>query len=129
MPVVGQACIISRQIFVGDSLTSIQQAVKRARTTLQGGMSMSIFPEGTRSKDGKLGEFKPGCLKVAEKAECPIAVFALQGTEKIMKNFPWRKTKVSIDMLRVIQPEEFAEKTTVDISDEIRSEMLKKLGE
>ena len=46
-----------------------------------------------------------------------------------MKNFPWRKTNVTIDMLRVIQPEEFAEKTTVDISDEIRSEMLKKLGE
>lgn len=92
-------------------------------------ISVCVFPEGTRSKDGKLGEFKPGCLKVAEKAECPIAVFTLQGTEKIMKNFPWRRTNVTINMLRVIQPEEFAEKTTVDISDEIRSEMLKKLGE
>lgn len=109
-----------------NALKTIIKAIEYISTGI---ISVCVFPEGTRSKDGKLGEFKPGCLKIAEKAECPIAIFALQGTEKVMKNFPWRRTNVTIDMLKVIQPEEVAEKTTVDISDEIRSEMLKKLGE
>lgn len=111
---------------VRNALKTILKAIDYITSDL---ISVGVFPEGTRSKDGKLGEFKPGCLKVAEKAECPIVVFTIRGTELIKKNFPWRKTDVYFDLIKVIQPESFADKTTVDISDEIRNAMLEKLGE
>lgn len=80
MPVVGQVCMISRQIFVGDSLASIQQAVKDARKTLQGGMSMSIFPEGTRSYDGTMGVFKRGAFMLANEIGLPIVPITINGS-------------------------------------------------
>ncbi len=46
-------------------------------------VSIGIFPEGTRSKDGNLQEFKPGAFKIAEKAGCPIVVCSMRGTFNI----------------------------------------------
>lgn len=111
---------------VRNALKTILKAIDYITSGL---VTVGVFPEGTRSKTGKLGEFKPGCLKVAEKAECPIVVFTIRGTELVKKNFPLKKTDVYLDLIKVIQPESFADKTTVDISDEIRSAMLEKLGE
>ena len=65
-------------------------------------MDMGIYPEGTRSKNGELLEFKTGAFYLAKRAEAPIVVMATEGTERISKNFPWRQTKVSLRFLKVI---------------------------
>ncbi len=80
MPFIGIACKNSRQIFVGDSRSSIQHAVEQARTTLQGGMSMMIFPEGTRTFDGHLGEFKRGAFMLASEIGLPIVPITINGS-------------------------------------------------
>lgn len=74
--------------------------------------SVGIYPEGTRSKDGSLLPFHDGVLKVAQKAKVPVLVTTIQGTEKIMKNFPFRRTKVQMDILECI-PESETYKTAV----------------
>lgn len=54
---------------------NVREAVKVINEGVQNikdGHSMAIFPEGTRSKDGKLGEFKKGSMKLATKAKAPI---------------------------------------------------------
>ena len=79
MPVVGWACENTHQIYVGDSRTSIQQAVEQSKKTLRGGMSMVIFPEGTRTHDGKLGEFKRGAFMLANDIGLPIVPMTLTG--------------------------------------------------
>lgn len=56
---------------------------------LKGGISVFIFPEGTRSRDGKLQEFKEGALKMASKAKVPIIPVAFFGTSRILEDqFP-----------------------------------------
>jgi 1-acyl-sn-glycerol-3-phosphate acyltransferase len=42
--------------------------VKRGQKLLEHGASLAIFPEGTRSMDGKLGQFKRGAFTIARKA-------------------------------------------------------------
>jgi len=79
--------------------------------------SIGVFPEGTRSRTTELLPYKPGCFKIAEKAKCPIVVGVTQGTENIHKNYPWKKTDVYFDIIKVIYPEEFEGKSTVEISD------------
>lgn len=49
-------------------------------TTLQHGLSVTIFPEGTRSKDGRLGRFRGGAFRIAAAARARILPVVLHGT-------------------------------------------------
>lgn len=53
---------------------------------IKNGGSLIICPEGTRSHDGKLGEFKEGSFKLAEKSGCPIIPVAFIGTDDLFEN-------------------------------------------
>ncbi len=83
------------------------------KTILQGieninnGISMCIFPEGTRNKeDGPMLEFKEGSFKMAEKTGCLIIPVALTNTAEIFENhMPWiRSCKVVIEYGTAIDP-------------------------
>lgn len=86
--------------------------------------SICVFPEGTRSMTGEILEFKPGCFKIAEKAECPLVVLYMDGTEKIHSNRIIHKTTVHFEVLKVFTPEEVKQYNTVTLSDEIRNIMI-----
>ncbi len=90
--------------------------------------SVAIYPEGTRSKTGELLEFKDGVFYIAKKSNCPIVVLTVENTEKISQNFPFRGTTLHMEVLEVLEPESFADKTTHEISEQVRSIMLEKLG-
>ncbi len=80
IPFVGYACDKSEQIYVGNTIASIQQAVVRAHKTLRGGMSMVIFPEGTRTYDGKMNDFKKGAFTLANEIGLPIVPLTINGS-------------------------------------------------
>ncbi len=90
--------------------------------------SMGICPEGTRNKtDAPLLEFHAGSFKMATWANVPIVVICLKGTKEIKKRIPWRSCHVSIDLVDVITPEEYALKSTTEISDRAREKILNDL--
>lgn len=90
--------------------------------------SIGIYPEGTRSKTGELLEFKDGVFYIAKKAPCPVAVITVKGTENLSKNLPFKSTKVLINVLGVIEPEEFADLSTHELGEKVREMMLADLG-
>ena len=92
-----------------------------------GELSVGIYPEGTRSKTGELGEFHDGVFKIARDAKAPIVVMTLHGPENIPKNFPWRSTRVEMRIVRVIEPEEYAGMRMGPISAMVREIMEKEL--
>jgi len=97
-----------------EGVKAINQAIKNVKE----GYTFGIFPEGTRSKDGKLSEFKKGSLKIATKSKAPIIPFAINGTsacyEDTRKLVPGR-----VDII-------FGEKIeTKSLSKEEESELLK----
>ncbi|MBB6714737.1 lysophospholipid acyltransferase family protein [Clostridium gasigenes] len=64
---------------------NVREAVKVINEGVQNlkeGHSMAVFPEGTRSKDGKLGEFKRGSMKLATKAKVPIIPVAMDRADR-----------------------------------------------
>ena len=63
-----------------EALDSINLAVQRAR----GGLSFLAFPEGTRSRDGRLQPFKQGVFRMAIRAGIPIVPVACAGAHKIL---------------------------------------------
>lgn len=60
------------------------ECLKRCMTLVKQGASVFFFPEGTRSKDGKLGVFKKGAFSVAAKMGVPVVPITLLGTGKLM---------------------------------------------
>ncbi|KDP38685.1 hypothetical protein JCGZ_04038 [Jatropha curcas] len=60
------------------------ECLKRCIELVKKGASVFFFPEGTRSRDGKLGTFKKGAFSVAAKTGVPVVPITLMGTGKIM---------------------------------------------
>jgi 1-acyl-sn-glycerol-3-phosphate acyltransferase len=59
-------------------------SLRQAAEAIRGGVSVMIFPEGTRSPDGTLKPFKKGGFVMAIEAGVPIVPVALRGTFDIM---------------------------------------------
>ena len=49
-----------------------------------------LFPEGTRSATGELGEFKDGAFKIAIEAQAPIVPLVVHGTRNALIKHDWR---------------------------------------
>lgn len=91
--------------------------------------SMGLFPEGTRSPDGKLHHFRSGGFKIAQKAGVPIVVCTIRNTNKVFRNFLHLKpTPIPLHLLEVIPAQELKGVTTIDISDRVHSLMAADLG-
>lgn len=72
------------------------------------GISICIFPEGTRSKDGKMQPFHEGSMKMASKTGCPIIPIAISGSADIWENHMPRikPCKVTVEYGAPIYPKE-----------------------
>lgn len=60
------------------------KSLNEAATRIAAGTSVVIFPEGTRSLDGRLGEFKAGVMHLAIKAGVPVVPVAIGGTHRVL---------------------------------------------
>ena len=75
-----------------------QAALDTATEVLRAGGAFGIYPEGTRSRDGRLARGKTGVAWLALTADCPVVPVAVRGTDKIQPiGARWpRPAKVSV---------------------------------
>jgi len=78
-------------------------AMNRAAQKIREGMSVVIFPEGSRSPDGSIQPFKKGGFSLAIKSKVPIVPIAIAGSREIMP-----KGKLTLNpgeiRIRIVQP-------------------------
>lgn len=67
------------------NLRKSAQAIVEGIDILKKGHSLVIFPEGTRSRGDKMGEFKAGSFKLATKPKVPIIPITIKGSYKLME--------------------------------------------
>ena len=85
-PIVGQVFLSAHFIPVNRSAhDSAVASVEKASAALRAGQSFLIYPEGTRSPDGRLQEFKKGAVVMAIKAGVPIVPMACSGAHRVME--------------------------------------------
>src|ERR1700730_18555947 len=85
-PIVGQAFRLAQFIPVNrKDRDSALESLEKAIESLRAGQSFLIYPEGTRSPDGRLQEFKKGAVVMAIKAGVPIVPVACSGAHRVMR--------------------------------------------
>lgn len=81
IPFIGWNMRLNRYIRIErGSMKGNLSMMRDGEQALRQGNSLMIFPEGTRSPDGRLREFRPGAFELALKTGCPVLPLALRGT-------------------------------------------------
>ena len=109
----------------------MQLVHERGKEWLAKGASVAIFPEGTRSKDGEIHNFKAGAFLLAKDAGAPILPIVLNNTNKMMRKgwlMNWRN-HITIKILPPISAEEVAERSVKEVMADVHSSMTEALAE
>ena len=134
IPLFGRAMRAGEFIAVNrkDRVAAIE-SVRQAARTLQSGLGMMVFPEGTRSRDGRLLPFKKGPFHLAMEAGVPVVPITIVGTHDawpkgglVLRNGP-----IEIYFHAPIDPRQFAsrEELLVAVRTAINSKLPEKYRE
>lgn len=81
IPFVGKACEAAGHIFIDrSSPIAAKRSLQKAESMLKDGVSLVVFPEGTRTRTGKMGVFKRGAFRIATDLVLPIVPVTLNGS-------------------------------------------------
>ena len=85
IPFVGQACQAARFIFVErGSQHGAKESLRQATAVLKGGMSVMVFPEGSRTFDGKMRHFNKGAFFLADELQMPVVPITIDGSFQVL---------------------------------------------
>lgn len=101
MPFVGFACDKGGHIFVDNSSpAAVKKTMDAAHQRLQKGLSLVVFPEGSRSWNGKMSKFKKGAYQLAVQCNLPVVPITIDGAFDVMPRFKklpmWGHIKLTI---------------------------------
>ncbi|MBR5442720.1 MAG: 1-acyl-sn-glycerol-3-phosphate acyltransferase [Clostridia bacterium] len=98
--------------------SSLHDAIEKVKT----GRSLVIFPEGTRSKDGKLGEFRGGAMKVAMETGAVVVPVLIEGSrERLEATSNVTAGKVFVTFLDPIETKGLSKEDFFRMPSEIRA--------
>lgn len=101
-----------------DDLKSELMTINRGVEALNTGkISIGVFPDGTRNYEYDLLPFKSGCYHLATKSHKPIVVCCLSGTEFVRRNPVFKKHKVVLRIIKVINYDEYKDLRTMEIAE------------
>jgi 1-acyl-sn-glycerol-3-phosphate acyltransferase len=112
IPLLGTAMRMGKYVPVAraNSREEAQLSVAVAADALRSGLHITIFPEGTRSPDGRLQAFKKGGFYLAEETGTPIIPVIIRGTAQMMPKDTLKiiPGEAVVKFLPPIRPQEFA---------------------
>lgn len=85
IPLVGYSCRRAGHIYVDNRTpAAIRQTMTDAERQLAGGMSVVVFPEGSRTKDGAVHAFRRGAFTLAVEFSLPVVPITIDGAYRVM---------------------------------------------
>ena len=134
IPYIGSMLWIHGDIAIqrGRATESMKKVINDGKMWIDRGVSVAIFPEGTRSKNGEIQRFKGGAFALAKEAGVEILPVVMDGTTKIFKPnsyfFNW-KHYLTVKVLPPISAEKVAATDTSEMAREVQEMMTEALAE
>lgn len=128
-PVVGAYLYFSGHVAVDrKNAFRARHSLKRAAQRIHGGMNVALFPEGTRSRDGRLQPFKRGSFVLAQDARVPVVPVSLIGVKALVPGglVSVRPGRI---VLRIHPPVSTEGRPAEAVADEVRGIILRDLEE
>jgi putative phosphoserine phosphatase/1-acylglycerol-3-phosphate O-acyltransferase len=134
---------VQRQPFLGPALTAAgavfvdrqnvgdpRDALQPALAALREGRSVAIAPEGTRSRDGRIGEFKRGAFHLARESGVPIVPVVIHNALDALPSggFVVRPAEVKVTVLPPVPTEGWTARNVAPQTRRIREQFLETLG-
>ena len=119
-PFFGQLIFMHGDIMInrGRASQAMAQMLTEGKMWLDRGVSVAVFPEGTRSKTGEMGRFKAGGFMMAKELKATILPVVMDGTNRVVKPksflFNW-KDRITVRVLDPIPAEEVVATDTRDL--------------
>lgn len=112
-------CVFMDRSDLRKQVKSISEGIE----ILKSGHSMVLFPEGTRSPDGELLDFKAGGFKLATKSGVPIIPVTIKGSMNLMKKGTMKITPAEVKIIigEAIMMTDEMNKETVKLSEHVKS--------
>lgn len=110
VPVLGPIMALNRYVVLPKSVRGIRRAMEQCRKYLTEGVSLFIFPEGTRSPDGEVRDFYDGAFKLSTETGTQIVPIVIDGTQPILPKGSLKfrfGNRIKIRVLEPISPAEF----------------------
>lgn len=90
IPLVGYSCKRAGHIFVDNRTpAAIRATMEAAEKQLSDGMSVVVFPEGSRTRDGKVNAFRRGAYTLAVEFGLPVVPITIDGAFDVMPRTSW----------------------------------------
>ena len=134
MPYIGPMLWMHGDIAIkrGRAAESMAKVIRDGKMWLDRGVSVAIFPEGTRSKDGEIHRFKGGAFALAKEAGVEILPVVMDGTTEVFKPksifFNW-KHQLTLKVLPPISAEKVLATEPSDMAKEVQEMMTEALAE
>jgi 1-acyl-sn-glycerol-3-phosphate acyltransferase len=125
-PIAGQAFALAGFIPVKRSeRESAIASVEKATQSMREGQSFLIYPEGTRSPDGRLQTFKKGAVVMAIKAGLPIVPIACSGAHKVMRKRSLKiyPGEILVEFLESIDASQYSFEHRDELNDRVHDTM------
>jgi len=128
IPFVGWALWLHRDVLItrGDR-AGLKKMMKESEDYLSRNTSIIMFPEGTRTKDGKMHEFKEGGFLLAKTTKTAILPVVINGNYDLQKKNSWqlkRKQKFQVKILPEISETEVATTSPKEMMSKVHALML-----
>jgi 1-acyl-sn-glycerol-3-phosphate acyltransferase len=133
VPFIGWNMSMNRYVRLrrGDR-ASVVTMLKACRETLAQGSSIMMFPEGTRSPDGRMRSFKTGAFELALECKRPILPMVIRGSADALpkRGFVLQgRHQIRVTVLDPIPYESFAGQPAEELAQRVRERIAKELGE
>lgn len=134
IPFFGQMLYLHGDILInrGRGAQAMTQLMEEGRTWLGRGVSVVIFPEGTRSADGAIHRFKSGAFQLAREAGVDLLPAVLDGTRSLVrpKSFLWNwRNRLTLRILDPVPAAEVLSTEPHDLMERTRERMIEALAD
>ena len=116
-------------VIVMDITKDLKGSIQKMAEVLKMKKNIIIFPEGTRTKTGEIGEFKKTFAILSKELDVPVVPVAIDGAYHALatgSKFPKPFTKIKVDFLKPVYPKEFTVESIVDKVKEMISNAMQK---